>query len=191
MVSCQYLQSSFLLRGWGERGKAETNRYYQRAKSIILWRIIITYDNHPLPSNNRLSCASVSRDSALPFSPRHKHPGERYKHDSLLFSDLTAPTRLFPNHLAFLFPKALSNKASSFQQVWHFYSWPYISRQLPFSLHGHLDKASCPVHALLGLELGSVVCRAAGCPSPQPSVSGLGSVELSRIITHSQILFWI
>lgn len=57
-------QGSVLMeRGWGV--KAETNSYYQGRESIILLRVIITYDNHFLPSNNHLSCASVSNDPAL------------------------------------------------------------------------------------------------------------------------------
>lgn len=125
VVSCQYSSPGSEEGEKKKKGKAETNSYYQKGKGIILRRIIISYDNHSLPSNHHLSCASASKDSALPFAPRHQHARERDQLNFLSFCDLTALISLFPNEQASPFLKALSNKTSSSQQVWHPYTWPY------------------------------------------------------------------
>ena len=130
----QYLFSRFCLREWGKRGKSRNKWLLPKGEKHILWRIIITCDNYSLPSNNHLLCASVSRDSEiqLAFLTGTETPRRPRWAWLTLFSDITAPTELFPKQQTFVLPKAFSSKASSFQQVCQVYTWLYPGRGFPF-----------------------------------------------------------
>lgn len=63
--------------GGGKEEKQKQMAVIKRAKALFSEGILSHMTTTLSLATIILSCASVSRDSALPFSPRHKHPGER------------------------------------------------------------------------------------------------------------------